>query len=136
MPRELTERERTFLTTPHERSLWGQLHTITPALVDEVFGDGKRIVGLTPTMHRPNYYVAQVDSSWPLENNPCDDTFADHLDEIFDAIEEQYGRSWEHGDDCEDDCNADACHVGFPGLNSEGCSWFEIEMPGASEGKG
>lgn len=134
--RQLTKPEREFLTKRHYRKLWGQKHLVTPALVDEVFGDGEKLICLMPTMTRPNYYVVQVDSSWALDNFAEGETLADHLDDIYNAIEEQYGRTIEHSDDCPEDCDGSRkCYVGFPGLNSEGSSWGEISLGKTSTGE-
>jgi len=120
MARRLTKAEREFLTKAHYRRLWGQKHLVRPALVTEVFGDGKKLVCLTPTAHRPNYYVVQVDSSWELDNFASGENFCDHLDDIYDAIEEQFGRSIDHFDDCPEDCDGSGkCYQGFPGLSAD-----------------
>jgi hypothetical protein len=40
---------------------WGSLSLITPALVDEIFGDGDQLIYIQPLSTRPNYYVLRVD---------------------------------------------------------------------------
>lgn len=112
MPRVLTDEEKAFLTRPHTRHLWGEPHTVTPALVEHVFGDGERLLVLTPIMTRPNYYVVQIDSAWEVGGAE----FFEHIDEIYDAIHEQYGCDTDEGFEDED----------FPVLASGGSTWGEI----------
>jgi hypothetical protein len=134
--RKLTDAEIAFLTEPHERRWWGQPHTVKPVIVDEVFGDGEKLICLSPTNHRPEYYVVQVDSSWNLDNFAEGELLCEHLDEIYDAIEGQFGRPYEHGDHEEDECpDEEKCYVGFPGLSEDGgCSWGEIELQASNNG--
>jgi hypothetical protein len=118
----LTEEEIKALTTPHERTLWGQTHVVTPALVEEVFGDGEKLLILTPIMTRPNYYVVQIDSSWGKDNTYSEEegeTVHDHIDEIYDAIEAQFGSA-----DEEDDEELRQ----FPTLVSGGSTWCELSL--------
>lgn len=64
---------------------WGDEHTVTPRLVQRSFGDGKKLASLVPLGTRPNYYVVRVGSNW---NN---DDWLDSLDDIPDAINDQFG---------------------------------------------
>lgn len=111
MPRVLTDEEKAFLTRPHERRLWGQPHTVTPVLVSEVLGDGEKLLILSPLMTRPNYYVVQIDSSWDIDG----EEFRDHLDEIYDAVEMEFGSDAEDED------------APWPALCGGGSTWGEIE---------
>jgi hypothetical protein len=117
MARRLTKAEKAALTKPHFRELWGRKYKVEPALVEKVFGDGKKLLCLTPLMTRPNYYVVQIDSKWELDAYE----FLDRLEEIYDAIEEQYGCD---GDEFEGDEPPE-----FPTLHHGGSTWGELDFP-------
>lgn len=103
--------------------LWGQPHRIKPRLVTHVLGDGRRLLALYPILYRPNHFVVRMDSKVNI-------TYADDwLDEIYDAIEEEfyewpwarsYGLRWHKDDSAENDSR-----VSF----SDGSSWEEIQWP-------
>lgn len=135
--RQLIEREQSIL-------FWGQSHRITPRLVIGRFGNGKRLIGLAPLNTRPNYYVLRIDSRWKLSNWESGNLFADHLDAILSAIEDQFGNA--HCGNCEerfgeerqsetdplpgcDECrDRPASDSEFPALNEDsGCEWFELD---------
>lgn len=100
---------------------WGYDYEVTPALVGEVFGDGRQLIYFTPLATRPNWYVVRVDSSWNESNWSNGDCIGNHTDDIYDAIEEQYGR-------CYDD-EADEEGDPFPALDSDyGVGWGRIAM--------
>lgn len=64
--------------------LWGQPHTIRPALVDKVFGDGREFVWFQSMDDRPNYYVARVPTGFSRSNG-----YPDLIDDIEDAIRDE-----------------------------------------------
>lgn len=112
------------LTAPRQIHWWGHDYTITPALVDEVLGDGKRVIAFQPLATRPNYYVVRVDSSWCLDGEDGDDSIFEHTDDIYDAIEEQYGRSHYEPDEDEEEAE----DAPFPALDdSYGSSWWSLD---------
>jgi hypothetical protein len=114
-----TEELRSRVEVPHKRRMWGQDVQCEPKLVTEVFGDGKKLICLTPTNTRPNYYVVRVDSTWSLSNWADGELFIDHLDDIYEAIEDEYGRSYD--EETEE-------HRGWPALSDDsGSSWGEID---------
>ena len=81
---------------PHQVHWWGTECTCKPVLIDAVLGDGKVFLALQPLTTRPQYYGIRIDSSWHLEQcskceNECPDELFEHLDEIYEAIEEQCG---------------------------------------------
>jgi hypothetical protein len=82
-----------------EASLWGQKYKVTPYLVERTWGDGKQFVKLSPMLIRPNFYVIRVDSKTELEG----DKWLDHLEEIMDAIDEEFGPCCEIYGSCECD---------------------------------
>lgn len=117
-----TEALRKLVEVRITETLWGQPYKVKPRLVDEVFGRGDRLIYLMPIMTRPDHYFVRVDSSWDLN-----DEFRDHLDDIYDAIADQYGP-----------CHCEECCYGrcepyratedryFPGrCLGGGCSWGE-----------
>jgi len=105
---------------------WGADHAITPRLVDEIFGDGKQLIQLEPLNTRPDYYVVRIDSKWSLENSAESDSFIEHLEEIYDAIEDQFGR-WCRCEEEDCDCEEDQS---FPVLSTDcGSGWFPMDWP-------
>lgn len=70
-----------------KRTLWTQPYMVRPALIKERFGNGRRLLWISPTMHRPNYYLVWVDDRWDLN-----DELRDHLDDILNAICAEFGR--------------------------------------------
>lgn len=99
-----------------KRTLWTQPHMVAPALVKAKFGNGKKLIGLLPIMHRPKYYLVWVDDSWDLENSG--DVWLDKLDEVWMAISQEFGERprdsslpyrWPEED------------------SSDGCCWFEAD---------
>ena len=87
--------DRPKVETPYKITWWGQQYTCDPRFVDEALGDGNVLLGLQPLNTRPNYYVIRVDSSWHLSNcrkcEECPDYLVEHIDEIYEAIEGEYG---------------------------------------------
>lgn len=116
---------RTYMT------YWGQRRWVIPRLVDRVFGDGRKLLGLSPIMFRPHYFVVRIDSAWSLSNCDADASMPpeDWLDDVYDAIEEQfvewpwaqeYGFIW-HEDETAD-CDS---RVSF----DDGRVWWEMYWP-------
>ena len=68
---------------PRETEHWAQKYHGSDAFVPEPLGDGKQLVHLTPLATRPWCYVLMVDSSW--------DDLAEHTEEMYEAIEMEYG---------------------------------------------
>ena len=109
---------------------WGCRYTITPRLVHEVFGDGRKLVGLSPMNMRPNYWVIRIDSGTDLES----DEWYDTLDEIYESIALQFGTTDFECDDCGESGLSDSdCHCQeyrwFPAIDFKGSCWFAMEWP-------
>lgn len=88
--------DRGKVEVPYETHFWGAKCTCDPRFVDEALGDGQILLGLQPLNTRPNYYVIRVDSSWHLYDcrdceDECPDYLVEHIDEIYEAIEDEYG---------------------------------------------
>jgi len=79
----------------HKTHFWGHDYIITPRLVEWVHGDGRQVIYFMPLNTRPNYYVVRIDSGVSL-NNSDEGSFHDIvLDDLYDHIEDQFGRSEE-----------------------------------------
>lgn len=78
---------------------WGQRIFCDPRFVKQALGDGNVLLGLEPLNTRPHYYIIRVDSRWHLsgcssracDEDECPDELVEHLEEIYEAIEEEYG---------------------------------------------
>jgi len=68
-------------------TLWTKPYMVRPALVKRHFGNGLRLLGLSPIMHRPNYYLVWVDNRWDIDG----DELRDALDSIWEAIGDEFG---------------------------------------------
>jgi hypothetical protein len=102
-----------------KRTLWTQPYMIRPALVKQRFGNGKRLIGLSPVLHRPAYYLVWIDDRWNLSNWDHGEKLIDHLDEIWDAIGDEFGFR-----DREDESS-----YRWPEEDSrDGCSWWEADV--------
>jgi len=115
------------LLAEREVEFWGRKHTIKPALVARVFGDGGQLIAFAPLDTRPNYYVVRIDSGWCLDNwdSEATDPFNAHIDEVYDAIEDEYGLGYDPDDEDEER------YEPFPALHdSSGCQWSALDCGG------
>lgn len=131
----MLEIDRAKVEVPFRTRWWGQEYTCDPRFVEQALGDGNVLLGMQPLNTRPHYYVIRVDSSWHLDgcricgiSKECPDLVAEHLDEIYDAIEDEYGerdRIRESNEDLEPGQEPDPdC---WPVLDLDcGASWFPI----------
>jgi len=83
---------RAKLEKPYWVRFWGQRRLCKPVFIERILGDGGKLLFVTPLATRPHHYLIRVDSTWKDNNyeQPC---VADHIDEIYDAIENQVGPS-------------------------------------------
>lgn len=77
-------------------SFWGTDYTVTPALVDEVHGDGLQVVWLSSINTRPNYYLLRIDSSIQLSNDESlsekdQYSYGTVMELLLHMVSEQYG---------------------------------------------
>ena len=108
----------------HRTRFWGRTYMVKPRLVDEIFGDGKKLFGIEPLNSRPNYYVIRGDSKWDVSNWADGETIGQHIEEILESIEEQFGRAW-----YDDDPPQRKSGRPFPALNDDvGVGWFEVRL--------
>ena len=125
----LTRETLKRLTRKRLVRFWGRRYFVTPALVAEKLGDGKKLIRFEPMDTRPNYYVVFVDSSWNTSNwEPCKEHICDHLDEIRAAIREQYRERWEtwYSDKAGREYHR---RNRFPALcDASGASWGELSQ--------
>lgn len=106
------------LTKPQTAHLWGQPHRIEPVLINKHLGNGDLLLGLSPLNTRPNYYLIRIDSSWLDKENT--DIIYDHLEDIYEAIEDECGRKY-FTDDNDEEQTAE-----WPSLDLDcGCSWWD-----------
>ncbi len=76
---------------------WGGDYMVTPRLLDHVEGNGLLVIYFTPLATRPNWYVLRIDSKW---GDLDDDDWYDHLDQVYEDLEDQFGQaSWQDDND-------------------------------------
>jgi hypothetical protein len=115
---DIDDKTKARLTRRQWARLWGQKHMIKPVFIEKAFGNGELLVALTPLNTRPNYYLIRIDSAWLDKENP--ETIYDHLDDIYEAIEDECGTR-----DYEDDDGKEQL-AEWPALNlNAGCSWCD-----------
>lgn len=125
-----TRQLRRLIEVPRARWLWGKKFIVAPRLVSEVFGNGRRLMEISPLMYRPHFFVVRIDDSWAKSNR-------DHsgarpvrhwLDDVYGAIVDEfvewpwagkYGLRWSD-DDSDRSSRIDM---------SEGCEFFETGWP-------
>jgi hypothetical protein len=106
------------LLQPQKKEWWGNEYEFTPALLNKVYGDGKRLLQLFPLNERPRYWVVRVDSA--CQN---DESLWDILDDIYDAIDEQFGCPPDEDRGMGDE------RPYFPMYDSDGTSWHFVYEP-------
>lgn len=117
----ITRRMKKQLTRRHWRRLWGQRRMAEPAFVDKALGDGMQLLGITPLNTRPHYYLIRVDSSWETSSNYDSPCVSDHMDEIYDAIEDEFYKKYA-GIEKDEKPNP------WPALDDEsGSSWWNAD---------
>lgn len=115
---------KAIIERPRTRSLWGQtLKHMSNAYVWEAMGDGLKLASLTPLATRPTSYALRVDSSW--------DDLGEHVEEMYQAIEAEYGNcddKWYPEDDEPEE--PPEWWGEWPALNAScGCTWGEFFWP-------
>jgi hypothetical protein len=76
------------IETPYCVRWWGRDWIVTPCLVRQPMGDGRKLFAIQPLDTRPHYYVVALDSRVRIK---------EQLDEILDHIEEQVGDARDSG---------------------------------------
>lgn len=107
---------------------WGDPYEVTPVVVDEPLGDGLCLIAIEPIMTRPDYYLVRIDSRW-IGNELNDDDFHNHLDEICELIEDQFGEVENLSALLESEGQELDGHpeLDWPCLDlNGGCSWWDI----------
>jgi hypothetical protein len=128
---ELTPEQIAWIEAPHMRSMWGSMYRVTPKFIREALGDGGRLLGLQTLNSRPDYYVIRVDSNWQSAHSfdSKKECIADHMDEIYDAIEMACGSADDWMDE-DPPTNRNAPEYDWPALDTDcGSSWFDYELP-------
>lgn len=117
-------------------TLWGQESLVTPYLIGQKFGDGMQLVRLWPINQRPSFWLAMVDSRVGLDHGD-ELPFIDVVDEIYEAIDEEFGDGNWVCEDCGEESRdgSEHCHCyderGFPsgGSLDGGSSWAYAYWP-------
>jgi hypothetical protein len=129
---------RRHIEQEQEVNFWGKTYRITPLLINAVLGDGKKLVGIQPLNTRPNYYVIRVDSGWDLSNLEDGELFVDHLEDVYEAIEDQFSEMEREREYLIEDGipeeRAELAYyperLGWPVLSAgSGVGWFELNWP-------
>lgn len=81
--------EAPCLLPAQRRELWTIPCMVRPALSATRHGAGDLLLALSPMNHRPLYYLVWIDRAWWPANGDLD---LDHLDDIWLALEEEFGR--------------------------------------------
>ncbi len=84
---------------------WGYDYQVTPATATGHLGDGRQLLWFEPMNTRPNYYLIRIDSSWG-EGDEDDEDFedmCDHIDEIVDALADEFSEMEREREYLEDD---------------------------------
>lgn len=146
----LHTRLQAAICVPTTRCLWVPADAITfvPALLTKTYGDGLGLFGLATINQRPAFYVVRGDSRWSPQpyydrREPIAD-FSDHLDDIYDALEEEFGRmrcgysgnnlsypaaERVHNCQCED-CVDSEYVESWPSVDTEnGSAWWRMDWP-------
>lgn len=112
-------------TTGH---LWTEKYTFVPALCSRVFGDGRALLALTTINSRPRYYVVRIDSRWAIDEAGAPEgaeNVRDHLDAIYDALEDDFGLAV-----YEDDEEVDDEPREWPAFDDRGgTAWWREQWP-------
>ena len=110
------------LLPPRKMRLWGQESEEQVALCETILGDGEMLLAVQPLATRPTYYLIRVDSKWATSNYDEGETVGDHMDEIYEAIEDDYGQL-----EVEDD-NGEMIEQPWPALDcGYGSSWWDAD---------
>jgi hypothetical protein len=134
---------------PLRRHLWvpEDAITFTPEVLETQFGDGRALFQITTINNRPAYWIVRVCSTWSSEfdyaSSDEGDDFAEHVDEVIDAIEEEFGttRYYEmnaRGDWIDEETKRFIPRkwTEYPVIDADmGCSWGRLDwpdLPGAS----
>jgi len=121
---------RQLIEIPETVTFWGITETITPLLVEEVFGNGKKLLVLSPLMHRPNYFIVRVDDSWDCGDMADGDEIQSHIEAIMRSCEDQYGEPYDYDDEHGNELEEREYNPQFPRVDwGEGCCWNTCDWP-------
>lgn len=112
---------RVVLERRQSAQLWGSSYRIIPRLLDQVFGNGEKLIAIQPFNTRPNFYYARIDSSWSTSNwdHESEMTPSEWVDDIIDALRKQFGDKMDSYK-----------YKSFPVVDADdGFGWQEEEWP-------
>ena len=108
----------------HRVEFWGKSYVVRPVPVSAYFGDGGRLLGLAPVNSRPQFYIVRIDSGWDDLNS---DAFRDSLDEVYEAMEDEYGCARYETD------SGTECIDPWPAFDyGDGTVWWHVAVPEVS----
>lgn len=111
------------LETPYWVHFWGRRHKCKPVFIHAIFGDGGQLLAVQPLNTRPQYYLVRVDSRWHTNGYEDGEVIHDHIDDIYEAIEEQVGRGGQL--DADESPTGRARYADWPALNDDcGSCWW------------
>lgn len=111
--------------------LWGDEIEIAPKLVSEIFGDGQKLLCISPMLYRPWYVVVRIDSGWD-DDALIENHFGEICFEAEQEHEEDFYTGWfgkEYTDWLERYFGEDGCELEYNSLFHDGYSWGEYYMP-------
>lgn len=73
-------------TAPRIAKLWGEGIEFSPALCDEIIGDGQQLVYLGTMGQRPYYWLIRIDSQTDIDSDNFD------VEHLLEPLEECFGR--------------------------------------------
>lgn len=138
MGEKIIQKAVEILSLPERGEHWGGKYEVSPAVCSESFGDGLQFIYVTPLNTRPNYYVVRIDSGVIVDVST--DVMQYLMDEIYQALEEEFGRICDYHDSQSEDNECYDRHSGdndydFPVLSDDcGSIWSEAINLGKPNG--
>jgi len=105
--------------------LWGKWENIEPKLLKEIYGDGKRLLYISPLSDRPNHYMVRIDSVYPDENKRNE--VEDILEYVVDSIVSEFG--WCEVEGEEDEETIYLPWPSFDGIDGYECQIMNLDYP-------
>lgn len=84
-------------------TIWTTSVTFTPVLLDETFGDGEKIAIFQTMNDRPLFWLVLVDSKTDFDSDEDDNDAL--LQDVWGALECEFGERWTHENDIEEEHN-------------------------------
>lgn len=78
------------IEAPFTTRWWGRDHTVTPCVIHEPMGDGRKLFAIQPLDTRPQFYVVRLDSRVQIR---------EQIEDILAHIAAQVGDARDNGQD-------------------------------------